>query len=208
MTATDLVGRTYIRPYVVARRSEVHGFLLDGVKASGGDLLFSTGPSVAPTFLTIGRDRAVEGAVCYMFRCNPAPIAGRPPDEHRLQVRYGGQASWERDEHRLAADPAGADAVLVMGAHVELGLFVGLGTRRYNPLPMGISVEFKEVELLAARSKGWHTWTRGKAARPEVLIAFVPEMLLEFVAFERAAAQTGQSSARRLALAASWLAEA
>jgi hypothetical protein len=78
---------------------------------------------------------------------------------------------------------------------------------RYDPLPMGISVEFKEGDLLAAKSAGWHAWSRsnvpGKSgprvrSKEEVLIGFVPPRFLDFVRFERRSTLEGWSSSRRL----------
>lgn len=90
-----LAGRSYARVYRVAGRSDVHDYLRSAVERSGGDVLYMSSASRAPVYLGIqGHNDERIGVLCYPFRCSPQAIRGRSPDEHRLQVRYGGEASW------------------------------------------------------------------------------------------------------------------
>jgi hypothetical protein len=203
MTVESLAGRSYAQIYRVARRQDVHAFMLDAVERAGGDVLYASRPDRAPTFLGIqgpGDDRI--GLLCYAFRCNAAPIKGRAPDEHRLQVRYGSERSWFDREHPLGKDIAGVDTTVVLGVHLERDLIIGLDPLRYDPLPMGISVEFKESDLQETLRLGWHVWervNRGGARREErrapegleTLVAFVPERLFNYIGFERRASGLG-----------------
>jgi hypothetical protein len=156
----------------------------------------------APVYLGVqGPNDERIGILCYPFRCNPPPIRGRAPDEHRLQIRYGGEASWFDGEHRIGLDVAGIDTTIVVGVHLEEGLLIGLDPLRYDPLPMGISIEFRQSHVDDAQRSGWHVWEREtragrrRASRTiaglETLIAFRPERLLAYVGFERIASGLG-----------------
>jgi len=57
-------------------------------------------------------------------------------------------------------DPAGVDVTLVLGVHPDADLVVALDPVTYDPLPMGISVFFKDAEIDEARRLGWHVWER------------------------------------------------
>ncbi|CAN5873447.1 hypothetical protein BH18ACT6_BH18ACT6_19350 [soil metagenome] len=203
MLDESIAGRSYAHVYRVTGRGDVHAFLQDAVVRSGAELLYISKPDRAPGYLGIqGPNDERFGVLCYPFRCNPAPIKGRPIDEHRVQIRYGGEPSWVERDHPLGKDIAGGDTTIVVGIHLELGLFVGLDPIRYDPLPMGISIEFKEADLLRARVDGWHVWEREN--RPgllrgvarvgeglEAIVAFTPDRLLAYIGFERRASGLG-----------------
>jgi hypothetical protein len=194
---------------------------VDSVARSGGTLLYASDHSQAPLYLGVqaeGDERL--GLLCYPFRCNPPPIKGRRADEHRLQVRYGGEATWGED-HPLGRDIAGVDVTLVLGVHLQAGLLIGLDALLYDPMPMGISVEFKDADVAAVRERGWHAWqreNRGGSRRPdrrslygmETVVGLRPERLLDYTRFERQATALGLDSSLRLrgALAAATAAPA
>lgn len=194
----SIAGRSFPRVYRVSRRSDVHEYLVDAARRSGAEPLFVSDAKRCPVYLGLqGPNDERIGVLCYPFRCNPAPIKGRPADEHRLQIRYGGESSWDED-HALGFDVASVDTTIVIGAHVEADLLIGLDPLRYDPLPMGISIEFKQAELDRAAASGWHVWEReNRAGRRrgsarvreglETLVAFRPERLLAYIGFERRA---------------------
>ena len=196
-----LAGRGYFRVYRVSGKRELYEFLLEAVESSGAKVLFASESTRAPVYLTVeagGANRSeTTGVLVYPFRCNPPPIKGRPKDEHRVQVRYGAEETWGED-HALGLDPPGVDVTLVLGVHPGAGIFVGLDPLRYDPFPMGISIEFKDSKVVAAKRDGWHVWEREnfagrrrEASRApqgiETLVAFGPERLLDYVRFEREA---------------------
>lgn len=196
--AESLAGRAYAKVYRVSGRADVHHYLVEAARRSGTAPLYVSGSNRCPVFLGLQgpRDERV-GVLCYPFRCNPAPIRGRPPDEHRLQIRYGGEATWSAD-HPLGFDIGSVDTTIVLGVHIKADLLVGLDPIRYDPLPMGISIEFKQADLDRASRTGWHVWEREN--RPgrrrgvtrvreglETIVAFRPERLLEYIGFERRA---------------------
>jgi hypothetical protein len=200
--SAELAGRDYARVYRVSGRSDLHSFLLSAIDASGGKTLWASPATRAPVYLGIqARDDERIGLLCYPFRCSPEPIKGRAGDEHRLQVRYGSERSWE-GEHALGMDVAGVDTTIIVGVHLREGIFVGLDPLLYNPLPMGISVEFKEANVRDATTHGWTV--RERETRPgrrrgkarslqgiETLVAFRPDRLLDYVRFERYATSLG-----------------
>lgn len=196
-----LAGRNYFRVYRTSGRGDLHDFLLMAIQESSGQLTFSSDSVRAPVYVTVehGPPNALQtlGIVAYPFRCNPPPIKGRAADEHRVQIRYGSEESWG-EEHPVAHDPAGIDVTVILGVHLEERIFVGLDPRLYDPLPMGISIEFKDADVRAAARSGWHVWERenfgglrreNARAREgiETLIAFRPDRLLDYAAFEREA---------------------
>jgi hypothetical protein len=118
-----------------------------------------------------------------------------------VQVRYGSEESWHAEEHPLGRDVAGVDVTVVLGVHVQDGVLLGLDPLRYEPLPMGISIEFKDEHVEAALRTGWHVWEREnrpgavpEARAPaglETLVAFSPDRLLDYVRLERQASALG-----------------
>ncbi|MEZ5080347.1 MAG: hypothetical protein R2878_06785 [Thermoleophilia bacterium] len=194
-------GRSYIRPYAPVRRHTHHGFVERAVSRSGGQVLWSSGPTVAPLFLSFeDEDGATHGVVAYVFMANSRQIRNRPSDEHRLQARYRdvNSKSWRLGDHPVAFDPAGVDVTLVLGVEPEEGLIIALDPLLYDPLPMGISVFWKDRDIAPAKRSGWAAWERDNLTGVqrdsrsadlgvETLIAFRPERLLEFIRFERMA---------------------
>lgn len=202
LMSEDLAGRSYAQVYRVAGRTDVHRFLQTAAERAGGDVLLMSRPNRAPVYLGIqGPNDERIGVLCYPFRRNSPPVRGRAPDEHRLQIRYGGEQSWFENEHRLGLDVAGVDTTIVVGVHLDADLFVGLDPLRYDPLPMGISIEFRQSHVEEAQLTGWHVWERetrfGRRRESrtigglETLIAFSPERLLAYVGFERRASGLG-----------------
>ncbi|GAA3749904.1 hypothetical protein [Micromonospora maritima] len=209
----SVAGRSYARVYKVLGREDLHQYLIGAVGQAGGRLLYASGPKHAPVYLgveTPGGERI--GILVYPFRANHREIKNRPADEHRMQIRYGGEKSWAED-HTLGKDVALVDTTLVLGVHLEADLFVGLDANLYDPLPMGISVEFKQTHVDAAlNSNDWHVFERDnitgkRRSEPrasqglETLVLFRPNRLLDFVRLERKASDLGLDSALRFAAA-------
>jgi Methylase-associated X1 len=194
-------GRSYARVYEGVRRREHHEFVEAAVDRAGGRVLAASASNQAPLFLGIEDDRQERVAICaYVFLANRREIRNRPQDEHRLQIRYGdvNDAAWRAQDHPVGFDPLSVDVTLVLGAHIGSDLLIGLDPLVYNPLPIGISVFFKDAEINEAQRSGWHVWERDnisgvRRADPrtslgvETVIAVAPERLFDYVRFERAA---------------------
>jgi hypothetical protein len=204
-------GRAYVRTYVRVRRREAHAFVEQAVHRSGGEVLWSSGPETAPLFLTIeDEDGQRHGVMAYVFTATRRVTRNRPDDEQRMQIRYGdvNDPAWRAEHHPVGLDPTRADVTLLLGVHEEADLLVALDPLRYDPLPIGISVFWKDEDAAKARRSGWHVWERDnlsgvRRASPrtelgvETLVAFAPERFLEFCAFEREAQSLGLDPALR-----------
>jgi hypothetical protein len=192
-------GRSYARIYERVQRRRHHEFLERAVERSGGRVVSSSGPSRAPLFLGVESPDGERLCICaYVLLANRRETRHRPQDEHRLQIRFGdvNDPAWRAQAHPVGFDPLGVDVTLVVGAHLEADVLVGLDPLVYDPLPIGISVFFKDAEIDEARRSGWHVWERDNLSgvrRPsprtelgvETLVAFAPGRLLDYVRFER-----------------------
>lgn len=211
-TDEPIAGRTYAPAYRVSGRGDVVDFLVDAVQASGGQLLTTSSPVRAPVHLSVElSDGERLGVLAYPFRCSSERIRGRAADEHRFQIRYGSEESWVSEQHPVGRDPAEVDVTVLLGVHVAREVLIGLDPLAYDPLPMGISFEFKEDDVAAVEKTGWYVWERvnrpGRrrtAARVdglETVVGFRPERFLDFVRFERQAASLGLDPPLRYRLA-------
>jgi len=192
-------GRSYATPYERVHRRPHHTFLEQAVQRAGGRVLRSTGPGRAPLFLGVEAGGGERLGVCgYAFLANRREIRNRPQDEHRLQVRYGdvNDPKWRGQEHPVGFDPLGVDTTIVVGVHLEADLVIALDPLIYDPLPLGISIFFKDAEIEEAQRSGWHVWERDNlsgarrstprtALGVETVIAFAPGRMLDFLRFER-----------------------
>jgi hypothetical protein len=198
----SVANRVYGRIYRVRNKAAQHAMLLEAVEASGGRVLYASAANRAPIFVGVAAsDRERLGVLCYPFRASHDIIKNRPTDEHRVQMRYGSEASWLED-HPVAQDVAGVDATVILGVHLDAGIFVGLDPLIYDPLPLGGSVEFKDGDVQKTVDKGWHVWQRvnrpgSRREKPkavegvETVVGFRPERLLDYVRLEREATSLG-----------------
>ncbi len=164
-------------------------------------MLFTSGPDSAPLFLGVEDADGHRAGICaYVFLANRRVTRNRPADEHRLQIRYGdvNNVAWRFESHPIGFDPLGVDVTIVVGAHVEADLIIGLDPLVYTPLPLGISVFFKDAEINAANRSRWHVWERDnisgvRRSSPraefgvETLVALSPDRLLDYLRVERTA---------------------
>lgn len=195
--AEPIAGRSYGEVYHVRRR-DLHQFVLQSIRASGGRILYATDETTAPMFVGVQLDSDERlGLLIYPFRVTRNCIRNRPTDEMRGQIRYGSEPSWARD-HPVGRDVAGVDVTLVLGVDPAGGIIIGLDALLWDPLPMGISFYAKISELEAARAASWHVWEkenkpgskRGVPRSPtglETVVAFTPERLLDYAKLERRA---------------------
>jgi len=197
--------RSYARAYEAVQRRASHEFLEAAVERAGGRVLWSSGPAVAPLYLGIeDPDGSPLGVMAYAFFANKKVTKNRPADEHRLQIRYGdvNSSEWRSQQHDVGFDPASVDLTVIVGAHTEADLIVALDPVLYDPLPLGISVFFKDDEVDQATRSGWHVWERDNisgvrrdAPRAqlglETILAFAPERLFDYLRLERQAQALG-----------------
>lgn len=194
--------------YRVVRRDKIVAQIEDALRESGAEVLESADPTSAPFEFLIRTPigEQVE-LVCYAFTANEYKQGGRPPDEHRFQIKYGSE--FDR-YHDIYLDPEGHKVTLMFGVHLEKRLFIAVDPRMHAPTWFSSSVEFKSRELQLAKKKGWHGWqrersdARRKQPRPEenlqteTVIGFRPEQFMRYVEFERVA--SGLDCGERLLL--------
>jgi hypothetical protein len=204
-------GRSYARIYERVQRRPHHELIEQAIERSGSRVIASSSPSGAPLFLGVeSKDGQRIGICAYVFLANRRETRNRPQDEHRLQVRYGdvNNPAWRRSVHPVGFDPLEVDVTLVVGAHLEAELIIALDPLVYDPLPIGISVFFKDADIGEAQRTGWHVWERDNvsgvrrstprtALGVETVVAFAPERLLDFVRLERDAQSLGLDSPLR-----------
>lgn len=187
------------RVYRVAGRTDVHGFLLEAVRRSGGTVLYASSAKRVPVYVGL-EDTAGQrvGLLIYPFRMTRRGTRNRPLDEVRGQLRYGAEESWIADDHFVAQDVAGVDTTLLLGVYPEGEFLLGLDPALYDPLPLGISIYAKDAQVNTVRQLGWTVWERTnrageRRAAPraaeglETLVGFQPERLLAYARFERQA---------------------
>jgi hypothetical protein len=135
----------------------------------------------------------------YAFLANSKATRNRPADEHRFQIKYGGDLSGVLD---VAIDPLGITTTIFLGLDVERGLFVAADPYMNNPSPMSRSIEFKADNVTAILRDGWAAWERERRpaktstrrafellpdVRTEILIGGRQERLLDLILMERVA---------------------
>lgn len=198
MEEEPLAGRAFGEVYRVQGRSDLHTFLLDAVRASGGRVLYASDPHRAPVYLGVqlDSDERIGMLVC-PFRVTRNSIKNRPDDEVRGQLRYGAEESWKR-EHPVGRDVAGVDVTMILGVDLADGVILGLDANIWDPLPMGISFYAKDAEIQQAKTSGWHVWEKvnragTKRSEPrsptslETVVAFTPDRLIDYARLERRA---------------------
>lgn len=198
MEEQPLAGRAFGEVYRVQGRSDLHAFLLDAVRASGGRVLYASDPHRAPVYLGVQLDSDERiGMLVYPFRVTRNSIKNRPDDEVRGQLRYGAEESWKR-EHPVGRDVAGVDVTMILGVDLADGVILGLDANLWDPLPMGISFYAKDAEIQQAKASGWHVWEKinragTKRSEPrsptslETVVAFTPDRLIDYARLERRA---------------------
>jgi hypothetical protein len=208
-----VAGRSYARVYTGLRRKELHEFILAAIVMSGGQVLYSSRSDQAPMYFGVQTPSGERiGVLIYPFLANQKVTGGRPADEHRLQMRYNNREVWD-GHNPIGRDIASVDTTLILGVHLEAGLFVGLDPSLYDPLPLGISIFFKDFLVQEALgSTRWRIFERDnisgvRRADPrsphglETIVLFKPNRLLDYVRLERKASDLNLDTPLRFAAA-------
>jgi hypothetical protein len=131
------------------------------------------------------------GIVAYAFLANNKKIKNRPQDEHRFQIKYGGDLS---GLHEIWQDPYGLYVTLLVGINTELGFFVAADPIIRSPTRFSVSVEFKDKQAETILERKWFAWERER--RPgkrqdeplfEALVGGTSDQFLRLIRFEREA---------------------
>jgi hypothetical protein len=174
------------------REPLVH-FMVDALESQGCRIMFKPAPNTAPFRITFETPQGERiGIVAYAFLANNKTIRNRPDDEHRFQIKYGGDLS---GYHEIWQDPFGLYVTLLVGINPELRFFVAADPVLRNPTRFSVSVEFKEKQVQEVLKNGWGAWERerrpGKKAAEEplfeALVGGTVDQFLRLVRFEREA---------------------
>lgn len=116
-------------------------FIRDALQARGCTIVHISSANRAPFHIVIALPGGERLAVLvYAFLANSKATRNRPSDEHRFQIKYGGDLSGVID---IAVDPHGITPTIFLGIDLERKIFVAADPLMNNPSPMSRSVEFK-----------------------------------------------------------------
>jgi hypothetical protein len=195
--------------YRVSGKQPIVDQLSAGLEGCGIEIISRPDPKVAPFQykVKLPSGERVE-LVCYAFLANEYKQGGRPPGEHRFQVKYGSEF---KRAHDIFIDPNREVVTLFIGVHLEEKIFVAADPAIHNPTWFSSSVEFNIEDIRRVRRDGWAGWSRARSegrrragkevvsCQTEALIGFTGENMLRYIQFERIA--TGMDAGERLLLA-------
>lgn len=164
-------------------------FMLQGLTDAGCVILYASDPRQAPFFITYETPAGERGGVlAYAFFANSRLTKNRPRDEHRFQIKYGGNA---KATLPIEQDPARLVTTIFVGIDPEACVLISADPCLHDQSPMFASVEFKRADVQRVQKEGWHAWERQSYKRPEqpveILVGVRRNRFLAFIRFERAA---------------------
>jgi len=197
------------RQYPVRGKLPLIERISDALASAGVEVLSTPTDEFAPFRFLV---RTPEGEdltlIVYAFLANKYTQKGRPPDEHRFQIKYGSDF---HVYHDIYIDPRRTHVTLMLGVHIDAGVFVAIDPAMHNPTWFSASVEFKDEHVQRAQQTGWTGWERERSmgrrkrdkpqfnCETECVVAFKADRFLRYVHFERLA--TGMDAGERLLLA-------
>lgn len=170
-------------------------------------ILHRPSPDVAPFEISIQLPSGQSCTLlCYAFLANKYGQRGRPDDEHRFQIKYGGDLS---GYHDIYIDSARSVITLFFGVHLEEGVFVAVDPAMHNPTRFSKSVEVKTADIESAKKSGWYGLERERSRvrrildmplsyQTESVLIFDSDNFLRYIELERLA--TGLDPGERLLL--------
>lgn len=181
--------------YGVSRsdREPLIRFMVEALESQGCRLIFTPAPDVAPFRMTFETPQGERiGVIAYAFLANNKAIKNRPADEHRFQIKYGGDLT---GYHEIWQDPYGLYVTVLIGINPNLGFFVAADPVLRNPTRFSVSVEFKNKQAQDILKHRWIAWERerrpGKKAAEEplfeALVGGASDQFLRLIRFEREA---------------------
>ncbi|MDP5886214.1 hypothetical protein ACSESQ_17685 [Pseudomonas aeruginosa] len=164
-------------------------FIVEGLMAAHCTILSASDPSHAPFLVTYETPLGErQGVLVYAFFANSKVTKNRPIDEHRFQIKYGGDP---KALLPIEQDPTRLLTTIFVGIDPERRIMVGADPVLHDGTKMFISLEFKRSHAEQIARTGWHAWER-ESSRPEidpveVLVGVQQQNVLEFIRFERMA---------------------
>jgi hypothetical protein len=175
-------------------------FVQDALVSRGCTIVHASPANRAPFLIVFNLPGGERMSILvYAFLANAKVTRKRPSDEHRFQVKYGGDLSGVID---VAIDPHGITTTVFVGIDLDRGIFIAADPLMNNPSPMSRSIEFKAENVERVLAEGWSAWererreakTRTRRAfellpdiRTEILIGGRQHRLLDLILLERVA---------------------
>ncbi|MGO4833728.1 hypothetical protein AB4144_15795, partial [Rhizobiaceae sp. 2RAB30] len=197
----DTLSALEWKSYSVSRsdKEPLLAFVLRALEVRDCRIVHASGASRAPFYVVFDTPAGERhGILVYAFFANARVIKNRPRDEHRFQVKYGGNLKGVLD---IAVDPHNLVTTLFLGIDVAEGVFIAADPLMNTPAPMSRSIEFKHDHVERIQQDGWAVWERdrrpGKSKdrptaeledfRTEVLVGGKQDRLVDLIALERIA---------------------
>ena len=196
----DVAFSWKVYPVSAHDKAPLIAFIREALEKRGCEIHYISAANRAPFHVVCdmpGGERL--SILAYAFLANSKLTNKRPSDEHRFQIKYGGNLSGVID---VAFDQFGITTTVFVGIDLERKLFVAADPLMNNPSPMSRSVEFKTEHVEQVLAKGWFAWERDRREpktttrrafrllpdiRTEILIGGKQERLLDLVLLERVA---------------------
>ena len=175
-------------------------FILEALEMRGCRVLHASDANRAPFYIVFETPAGERhGLLAYAFFANANITRNRPEDEHRFQIKYGGQLKGVLE---VATDPHALVTTIFLGIDPQRRIFIAADPLMHNPSPMSRSIEFKSQNVEDALGKGWAAWERERLppktktrptpqldedTRIEVLIGGRKERLFDLIQLERIA---------------------
>ena len=183
-----------------ADKEPLLSFVIDALQSRGCKILHTTPPNFAPFYIVYESAGGVrQGLLVYAFLANKKKTTNRPEDEHRFQVKYGGNLQGVLE---VTVDPLSVFTTIFLGIDTERQIFVAADPLMNTPAPMSRSIEFKQHHVERILAEGWCAWERSRRPakskhrpayqlendnRIEVLVGGRKERLLDLITLERVA---------------------
>lgn len=195
----DIQSALNWKSYTVRRsdKEPLLNFVLEALSSRGCRVIYASPSNRAPFYVVFDTPKEERhGVLIYAFFANANLTKNRPADEHRFQIKYGGNLKGVLD---VEVDSRRLVTTLLVGIDPHHGIFVAADPLMNTPAPMSRSVEFKSHHVAAIKETGWFAWERdrrpGKSKsrptaelddlRTEVLVGGVKERLLDLILLER-----------------------
>lgn len=182
-----------------AAKKPLLDFITSALEMRGCQILFSSGSGRAPFYVVFETAAGVRrGILAYAFFANTKRTRNRPADEHRFQIKLGGDL---KSTLNVAVDPSGLVTTLFLGIDTERKLFVAADPLMNTPAPMSRSIELKAEQVGRITRDGWAAWERDRRPpkaqdrpsffdedlRTEVLVGGTKDRLFDLIALEEIA---------------------
>ncbi len=190
------------KTYAVKRsdKAPLLAFIEEALVMRGCRIVSTTDHGQAPFYIVFESPAGErQGVLAYAFFANTKPTRNRPEDEHRFQIKYGGELKGVLD---VAVDPHALITTIFLGIDPERKIFIAADPLMNAPSPMSRSIEFKAEHVETILAQSWFAWERDRRppktkdrptpeidadTRIQILVGGVQERLFDLIVLERLA---------------------